>query len=642
MSQSPSSIRSIKSTLKKTKKQRSILTLQTNDGGYSLVEKKFFSSSNEEDVNTLVHLRHYVPYAQYAYFFNLVCSEYFGVNDDAKRFIREAPNFFTLDDRFSFGVADPSLSHAFLMYIHLDIGLAATPYGILLDNDKKSVVITIRGTKSLEEAVTDLQFNSESLERVGELCGFEGRGHESHRGVITRCKWIYNDVKRQKVLKRLYSVNSPYRDWNLVVVGHSLGAACAQLLSLMLRPSFPSLKCYAYEPPSIFDDRLASHCQDFITSMILGDDVIPRISSQNCDKLRDDFFDILAQIKVPKIKAISDVRAPCSDSHLKMRNDAIMCSKKEICRDTEFWQQVSSFRSERASKNAALTKLYVAGKIMHIVDTKGDESKYIAYWTSPNEFQNIKLSSNLVSDHMMPNVIKSLKSLDLDDTHDIMELFHQREFSEKEEAVDYRTFACFSMPNGRKRTVSVMLCSFVAWILSILSNDTCSFVKRSGLLVAEVDGISYNSLLELSFGIWTFKPKISAEDGSLQEATYCAPYALEYKPSPPVRSARVFSMFSAILGFIIIGILFFFTAMKFKRSARIATTAIIFATCFFQGLQLLFLQSVVCMGEGPILAASQRIDVGEKCHLSTGAYFSIASVAVWFIAGCFSTLICMS
>jgi len=150
------------------------------------------------------------------------------VNDAAKRFIREASTFFTLDERFSLASAAAetkdwdSLSHAFLMYIHMDIGLAATPYGILLDNDKKLVVITIRGTKSLEEAVTDLQFNSESLERVGELCGFEGRGHESHRGVITRCKWLYNDVKRQKVLKRLYSADSPYRDWNLVVVGHSL------------------------------------------------------------------------------------------------------------------------------------------------------------------------------------------------------------------------------------------------------------------------------------------------------------------------------------------------------------------------------------------------------------------------------------
>ncbi len=54
---------------------------------------------------------------------------------------------------------------------------------------------------------------------------------------------------RSRVLKELYSDSSAYKDYNLVVVGHSLGGGVAQVLSLMLRPSFPSLRCFAYEPP---------------------------------------------------------------------------------------------------------------------------------------------------------------------------------------------------------------------------------------------------------------------------------------------------------------------------------------------------------------------------------------------------------
>ena len=54
---------------------------------------------------------------------------------------------------------------------------------------------------------------------------------------------------RSRVLKHLYSDESVYKDYDLVVVGHSLGGGCAQVLSLMLRPSFPSLRCFAYEPP---------------------------------------------------------------------------------------------------------------------------------------------------------------------------------------------------------------------------------------------------------------------------------------------------------------------------------------------------------------------------------------------------------
>jgi len=59
---------------------------------------------------------------------------------------------------------------------------------------------------------------------------------------------------RSRVLKQLYSDSSVYRDYDLVVVGHSLGGGCAQVLSLMLRPSFPSLLCFAYEPPVRIDE----------------------------------------------------------------------------------------------------------------------------------------------------------------------------------------------------------------------------------------------------------------------------------------------------------------------------------------------------------------------------------------------------
>ena len=40
-----------------------------------------------------------------------------------------------------------------------------------------------------------------------------------------------------------------YRDYELVIVGHSLGAAIASLLAILLRSQFPTLRCYAYSPP---------------------------------------------------------------------------------------------------------------------------------------------------------------------------------------------------------------------------------------------------------------------------------------------------------------------------------------------------------------------------------------------------------
>jgi len=74
--------------------------------------------------------------------------------------------------------------------------ILATPYSILVDEDARTVIVSIRGTATLEDMVTDLQFSSVAMERVGEVCGFDGKGTYSHRGMLTKSKWIYNDLTR--------------------------------------------------------------------------------------------------------------------------------------------------------------------------------------------------------------------------------------------------------------------------------------------------------------------------------------------------------------------------------------------------------------------------------------------------------------
>ena len=72
----------------------------------------------------------------------------------------------------------------------------------------------------------------------------------------------------------------------------------------MLRPSFPSLRCFAYEPPGcIFDEDLAEDCKEWIISIVRHDDLVPRITQPNLESLRDEFLDVLARIKVPKVRS---------------------------------------------------------------------------------------------------------------------------------------------------------------------------------------------------------------------------------------------------------------------------------------------------------------------------------------------------
>lgn len=107
--------------------------------------------------------------------------------------------------------------------------------------------------------------------------------------------------------------------YGLVIVGHSLGAGTAAILSFLLRPQYPTLRCYAYSPPGglLRSDRIHVHyslpvspsrseainrmmsyglcnrthmcpvfvfcsedameySKEFVTSVVLGKDLVPR------------------------------------------------------------------------------------------------------------------------------------------------------------------------------------------------------------------------------------------------------------------------------------------------------------------------------------------------------------------------------
>jgi hypothetical protein len=81
-----------------------------------------------------------------------------------------------------------------LVYSNFVNGIDKTPYYISIDEEHRVVIVSIRGTASLEDAVIDLQLTPSDLGDIGRQCGFDGEGEFCHKGVLTRCKWIYEDL----------------------------------------------------------------------------------------------------------------------------------------------------------------------------------------------------------------------------------------------------------------------------------------------------------------------------------------------------------------------------------------------------------------------------------------------------------------
>jgi hypothetical protein len=83
-----------------------------------------------------------------------------------------------------------------IVYAQFKQGIKPKPYAIMLDHEWKSIVIAIRGTLSLEDLLADISIRPIELEKIGQECGFDGKGRYCHAGIFDSSEWIYRDLIR--------------------------------------------------------------------------------------------------------------------------------------------------------------------------------------------------------------------------------------------------------------------------------------------------------------------------------------------------------------------------------------------------------------------------------------------------------------
>lgn len=73
------------------------------------------------------------------------------------------------------------------------------------------------------------------------------------------------------------------------VAGHSLGAGVAALMTLRLKDKYPSAKCWAFCPPGgLMSANLSHAAQGFVNCVVVGKDIVPRLSVVNIGRLIDE------------------------------------------------------------------------------------------------------------------------------------------------------------------------------------------------------------------------------------------------------------------------------------------------------------------------------------------------------------------
>ena len=243
--------------------------------------------------------------------------------------------------------------------------------------------------------------------------------------------------RHNKLHHLLLDESSEYKNYRLRITGHSLGAGCAVILSLMLRSTlFPRVRCVAFSPPGCcVSDNLAQECSSWTTSYMLDSDVIPRFSIESMSSFRDEILETVARIRIPKytVMANRNIDAFGKDMLCEFLGEALF--PKEEIPPTLFFENLKEFRSFKRKRYEELAigiHLYTPGKIIQLIRTRslkkksggrscqddtdvlflfGQDFYYTARYVDRNELRRIVLSTHFLSDHETKNVRSHLVEL---------------------------------------------------------------------------------------------------------------------------------------------------------------------------------------------------------------------------------------
>jgi len=145
-------------------------------------------------------------------------------------------------------------------------------YFIAMDHANQAIVVSIKGTASVNDLAKDLVCHS-----VPFLDG------EAHSGIKAAAEKVY-----EQAIGSLTEALEKFQGYKVVLCGHSLGGGTAILLKLLIHqkqmegslkidPSV-QIECFAYAPPPVFRGLLPEVMAEGIHTFVHHHDIVPRLS----------------------------------------------------------------------------------------------------------------------------------------------------------------------------------------------------------------------------------------------------------------------------------------------------------------------------------------------------------------------------
>ncbi|XP_050074233.1 diacylglycerol lipase-alpha [Anopheles maculipalpis] len=308
-----------------------------------------------------------------------------------------------------------------VIYATYHVDIAETPFFVAIDYNYNKIVISIRGTLSMKDVLTDLNAEGEPLPLNPPREDWLG-----HKGMVQAALYIKRKLEEENLIQRALKHN-PARGtqgFGLILVGHSLGAGTAAILAILMKQEYDVLHCYSYSPPGgLLSMPAVEYSKSFITSVVVGKDVVPRIGLYQMEALRADLINAIQRSIDPKWKTIAcSVICCCCGPE---PTSVMMMSTKDS-NIQRYKQERNSARQSTVHPNdnsIALTlhhPLYPPGRIIHIVRhhpvqeeqiLKKRDPVYQAIWADNKDFDEVLISPVMIQDHMPDTVLAALEKV---------------------------------------------------------------------------------------------------------------------------------------------------------------------------------------------------------------------------------------
>uniref|UniRef100_A0A8C1Q850 Diacylglycerol lipase, beta n=1 Tax=Cyprinus carpio TaxID=7962 RepID=A0A8C1Q850_CYPCA len=265
------------------------------------------------------------------------------------------------------------------------------PFYVALDHKREAVLVAVRGTLSLKDVLTDLSAECENLsvEGVSGTC-------YAHKGISQAAHYIYKRLVNDGILSQAFNI-APVR---------------AVLLQTCI------VFCHK---------AVADYSKQFVVSVVLGKDLVPRLSIPNMEDLKRRLLKMVSNCSKPKYKILmrgcwyelfggdpDDFPTELENRREEVLNQPLLGEESLLVQRSNTYQSLSS---DDSPAHPTHLPLYLPGCILHITEDGPARRhcfapvRYRAEWSSETSFRNVLISPRMVADHMPDVVLRALLSV---------------------------------------------------------------------------------------------------------------------------------------------------------------------------------------------------------------------------------------